>query len=76
MLFEEDGVELVFSPDALRSIAAKAKEAGTGARALRMIVENLLLDLMYHVPSDPTVKQVIIDENCVTKTGSPTIIRS
>jgi ATP-dependent Clp protease ATP-binding subunit ClpX len=75
MLFDEDGVALSFTPDALRGIAAKAKEAGTGARALRMIVENLLLDLMYNVPSDPTIKEVIIDENCVTKSGSPHIKR-
>lgn len=75
MLFEEDGVNLLFTPDALRGIAAKAKEAGTGARALRMIVENLLLDLMYNVPSDPSIKEVVIDENCVAKSGSPIIKR-
>lgn len=75
MLFEEDGVDLVFTPDALRGIAAKAKEAGTGARALRMIVENLLLDLMYNVPSDPSIKEVVIDENCVAKSGAPIIKR-
>ena len=75
MLFEEDGADLVFTPDALRGIAAKAKEAGTGARALRMIVENLLLDLMYNVPSDPSIKEVVIDENCVAKSGAPIIKR-
>jgi ATP-dependent Clp protease ATP-binding subunit ClpX len=75
MLFAEDGVDLVFSPGALQGIAAKAKQAGTGARALRMIVENLLLDLMYNVPSDPTIKEVVIDENCVTNAGAPLIKR-
>lgn len=75
MLFAEDGVDLVFSTGALQGIAAKAKQAGTGARALRMIVENLLLDLMYNVPSDPTIKEVVIDENCVTNAGAPLIKR-
>ena len=74
MLFEEDNVELSFTDDALRAIAAKAKEAGTGARALRMIVENLLLDLMYEVPSDESVKEVLIAESCV-KNGTTPIIK-
>jgi ATP-dependent Clp protease ATP-binding subunit ClpX len=75
MLFEEDNVELSFTEDALRAIAAKAKEAGTGARALRMIVENLLLDLMYEVPSDESVKEVLIDESCVKNGTTPMIKR-
>lgn len=76
MLFEEDNVQLSFTEGALRAIAGKAKEAGTGARALRMIVENLLLDLMYNVPSDPTVSEVTIEEGCVTEGAQPTIKRS
>jgi len=76
MLFEEDNAKLLFSEGALRAIAAKAKEAGTGARALRMIVENLLLDLMYTVPSDPTVVEVMIEEECITEQKSPHIKRS
>ena len=64
-LFAEDGVELVFTDEALLGVAKKAKKSETGARALRMIVENLLLDLMYEIPSDPTIKQVIIDEDTV-----------
>ena len=76
MLFEEDNVQLFFTEGALRAIAGKAKEAGTGARALRMIVENLLLDLMYTVPSDPTVTEVTIEEGCITEGVQPTIKRS
>ncbi|MEI8301618.1 MAG: AAA family ATPase, partial [Chlamydiota bacterium] len=76
MLFEEDNVQLFFTEGALRAIAGKAKEAGTGARALRMIVENLLLDLMYTVPSDPTVTEVTIEEGCITEGAQPTIKRS
>lgn len=75
-LFTEDGVELTFTEEALKAIAAKAKESDTGARALRMIVETLLMDLMYEIPSDPTVKHVIIEEECVTGDKEPQIKRS
>lgn len=74
-LFAEDGVELTFTEDALNAIAEKAKKSDTGARALRMIVETLLMDLMYEVPSDPTIKQVIIEEGTV-KEDSPPIIKT
>ncbi|MCI5052436.1 MAG: ATP-dependent Clp protease ATP-binding subunit ClpX [Simkaniaceae bacterium] len=74
-LFAEDGVELVFTEDAYRAMAKKAKEAGTGARALRMIVENLLIDLMYDIPSDPTVQRIIIDGDCVVGHGEAKIER-
>lgn len=75
-LFAEDGVELVFTDDALKAIGTKAKQSETGARALRMIVENLLMDLMYEIPSDPTVKQVIIEAECVTEGKPPTLKHS
>lgn len=74
-LFEEDGVSLHFTDEALEAIGLKAKKAGTGARALRMIVENLLIDLMYTVPSDPTIKEVLIDESTVNKGTYPIIKR-
>lgn len=72
-LFAEDGVELSFTEDALKAIAEKAKKSDTGARALRMIVETLLMDLMYEVPSDPTIKQVIIEEGTVRNEKPPII---
>ncbi|MBF5059360.1 ATP-dependent Clp protease ATP-binding subunit ClpX [Candidatus Neptunochlamydia vexilliferae] len=72
-LFSEDGVELSFTDEALRAIATKAKKSDTGARALRMIVETLLMDLMYEIPSDPTVKEVLIDEGCVNEEAPPVI---
>ncbi len=75
MLFEEDHVKLNFTDDALYEIAVKAKEAGTGARALRMIVENLLLHLMYEVPSDPSVKEVLINAGAVKGEADPIIKR-
>lgn len=66
-LMEMDGVELVFTDDAVEAIAAKAIELKTGARGLRSIVENCMLDIMYRVPTDKTIEKVIIDRVCVEK---------
>ncbi|MDN3504372.1 MAG: ATP-dependent Clp protease ATP-binding subunit ClpX [Rhabdochlamydiaceae bacterium] len=74
-LFEEDNVKLTFKDDAYHAIAKKAKVAGTGARALRMIVENLLIDLMYEIPSDPTIKEIVINASCVEENKQPEVIR-
>jgi len=57
-------------------MAEKAKLTGTGARALRMIVEGILLDLMFDVPSDPTIQEILIDKECITEKKPPEIIRS
>jgi ATP-dependent Clp protease ATP-binding subunit ClpX len=73
-LFTEEKVKLHFTDEALRAIAERAKETGTGARALRMIVEGLLLDTMYDVPSNPSIKEVIIEKECITQ-GSAPILR-
>jgi len=75
-LFAEDNVDLSFTDDALEVIAVKAKEAGTGARALRMIVENTLIDLMYEAPSDEDISEIIIDKACVEGKGNPIIHRA
>ncbi len=64
-LLEMDGVELVFMPDAVEAIAEKAIELKTGARGLRSIVENCMLDIMYRVPTDKTIEKVVIDRACV-----------
>ncbi|NGX59860.1 MAG: ATP-dependent Clp protease ATP-binding subunit ClpX [Chlamydiae bacterium] len=74
-LFEEENVKLHFTKDALQAMAEKAKETGTGARALRMIAESLLLETMYEVPSDPSIKEVIVEKDCVTKNVPPTLKR-
>jgi ATP-dependent Clp protease ATP-binding subunit ClpX len=74
-LFDEEGVKLNFSQDALLAAAKKAKEAGTGARALRMILENLLRDLMFEVPSDDTISEIHISEETITKNKEPKIVR-
>lgn len=75
-LFAEEGVTLRFTEAALFAMAKKAKETGTGARALRMIVEMLLLELMFEVPSDPTVKEIIVEEDCILQKMPPRVIHS
>lgn len=75
-LFAEENIQLRFTPDALQQMGEKAKQTGTGARALRMIVEALLLELMFDAPSDPTIKEVIVNKECVIEGRPPEIIRS
>lgn len=71
-LMKMDNVELVFEQEALRAIAQKAIDLSTGARGLRTITEGLMLDIMYKVPSDPTIRKVIITERTVNG-GEPMI---
>ncbi|MCC6128241.1 MAG: ATP-dependent Clp protease ATP-binding subunit ClpX, partial [Chlamydiae bacterium] len=73
-LFKEENVKLHFTEAALRAMAEKAKETGTGARALRMIAENILRDLMFEVPSDPSIKEIIIDKECITQATPPQVL--
>jgi len=74
-LFAEENVRLDFTEGALIAMAEKAKKAGTGARALRMIVESILLDLMFETPSDPTIREIVVDRECVTEDRDPEIRR-
>jgi len=74
-MFNEENVKLRITEDALRAMAEKAKETGTGARALRMIAEGLLLETMYEIPSDPSIKEVIIESDCIKKRVPPTLVR-
>ncbi len=66
-LLEMDGVELDFEPEAVDLIAQKAIKRKTGARALRSIVEELMLDVMYDIPSDDTIKKFTITKAMVEK---------
>lgn len=75
-LFAEESVKLEFTEDALLAMAKKAKETGTGARALRMIVEGILRDLMFEVPSDPTIKEIHVDKETVEGKSTPKVVRS
>ncbi len=72
-LFSADNIDLVFDDEALRAIAKKAIETKTGARGLRSIVEDVLRDIMFTSPSDPTITKVTITEGCVTGDESPLI---
>lgn len=70
-LFEMEGVEIDFREEALRAVANKAMERKTGARGLRSILENVLLDTMYHIPSESGVSKVVIDENTINGESDP-----
>lgn len=76
VMFNLENVDLQFTEEALHAIANKAKDAGTGARALRMILEGLMRNLMFEVPSDDTIKEVIIDKDAVVNKTDPIIKRS
>jgi len=73
-LFKLEGVELEFREDALKAIAAKAMERKTGARGLRSIVEGVLLDTMYDLPSQENVSKVVIDETVIGGDSQPLLI--
>ncbi|TVP52470.1 MAG: ATP-dependent Clp protease ATP-binding subunit ClpX [Halomonadaceae bacterium] len=75
-LFEMEDVELDFREDALRAVAGKAMQRKTGARGLRSIMESVLLDTMYEVPSEPDVCKVVIDESVILGDSSPIKIYS
>jgi ATP-dependent Clp protease ATP-binding subunit ClpX len=75
-MFEMENVNLSFTEDALYAIAKKAKDAGTGARALRMILEALMRDLMYEIPSDSTCEEIVIEKECILEGRAPTIKRN
>lgn len=70
-LLEMDGVTLTFDDSALQAIAGLAIERNTGARGLRSIMEGIMMDIMYEVPSRPEIAEVVIHENCVTKQEKP-----
>ncbi len=75
-LFELDGVELSFDEDALKAIAHKAIERETGARGLRAIMESVVMDLMYEVPSEEDVVACRITKECVEDGAAPELTRT
>ena len=74
-LFEMDGVELSFEEDAVDRIAAKAFERKTGARGLRSIMESVMMDTMYEIPSDDTIASCVITKEAVDGEKDPLVIR-
>ena len=73
-LLELDEVKLEFTDEALHAIAKQAKQRELGARALRAIIEEFMLDIMYEIPKDDNIGKVIITEDYVTKKGGPKIV--
>jgi ATP-dependent Clp protease ATP-binding subunit ClpX len=73
-LFEMEGCELEFRPDALKAIAGKAMKRKTGARGLRTILETVLLDCMYDLPSLENVRKVVVDEAVIEGSAKPYLI--
>ena len=74
-LMEYDNVDLEFEPAALEATADKAVERGIGARGLRAVLEDVMTDIMYHVPSDQTIAKVTITADSVNRKGEPLMIR-
>jgi ATP-dependent Clp protease ATP-binding subunit ClpX len=72
--FEMDGVELVIEPGAMREVAREALKRKTGARALRAIIENVMMDVMYEVPSSEDIKKVILPEGIIEGGKHPILL--
>ncbi|RMH50753.1 MAG: ATP-dependent Clp protease ATP-binding subunit ClpX [Alphaproteobacteria bacterium] len=73
-LFEMEGVQLTFTEEALRAIARKAIQRKTGARGLRSILENVLLDLMFELPGMKDVEEVVVGEEAILGTAKPILV--
>ncbi|MGN1030393.1 MAG: ATP-dependent Clp protease ATP-binding subunit ClpX, partial [Butyricicoccaceae bacterium] len=74
-LFALDGVELTFDEDALEKIADIALERKTGARGLRGVMEDVMTQIMFDIPSDDTIQSIRITREVIEKTGEPVIER-
>jgi ATP-dependent Clp protease ATP-binding subunit ClpX len=73
-LFSMDNVELSFEDDAVLAIADKAYERKTGARGLRSIMESVMMDVMYNIPSDETIEECVVTKGAVDGTSEPLVI--
>ena len=73
-LFDMEGVELEFRTDALKAVAKKAMQRKTGARGLRTILENVLLETMYELPSLRNVQKVVVDEAVILGESKPYVV--
>ena len=75
-LFDLDDVELAVDQEALEAIADKALERKIGARGLRAVLESIMTDIMYEIPSDETIEKVVIHNGCVVNGESPEVLRN
>ena len=74
-LFEMDGVRLTFTDEALKAVAAESSKRKTGARGLRAIMEQTMMDLMYEIPSDDTILSCQVTEEMVKENKEPVLER-
>jgi len=74
-LFDMDGVELEFEDDAIEEIAHQAYQKKTGARGLRSIIERIMTDIMFNIPSDDTIAKCIVTKECVLGNSEPKVIK-
>jgi ATP-dependent Clp protease ATP-binding subunit ClpX len=75
-LFEYDGVQLEFEPDAIAAVAREAIKRQTGARGLRAILENAMLEVMYEIPGKADVKKCVITQNVILKHERPVLLKA
>jgi ATP-dependent Clp protease ATP-binding subunit ClpX len=73
-IFQMDGVGITFDPGAIRAIAKLAIERGTGARGLRAVIENLMRDIMFDIPSREDVREVVVTPECVSEGVTPLLV--
>lgn len=73
-LFELEDVGLTFDPESLRAVAQRALKRGTGARGLRAILEEMMTDIMFELPSRDDVREVVITKECVTDNRPPLLV--
>jgi ATP-dependent Clp protease ATP-binding subunit ClpX len=73
-LLEMEGVKLKFTDDSIRAIAKKAMQRKLGARGLRSILEEIMLDLMYEVPTDRDIKEIVISQETITRGEQPLVV--
>jgi ATP-dependent Clp protease ATP-binding subunit ClpX len=74
-LLEMDDVKLEFEEDAVRAIARRAIELKTGARGLRSIMEDCMLDTMFEAPSDKNIETIVVTKDAISKKAKPRVIR-
>jgi ATP-dependent Clp protease ATP-binding subunit ClpX len=73
-LFEMENVRLTFDPDALREVARRAIQRGTGARGLRAILEETMTDIMFELPGRDDVREVVLTKECITEGRPPLLV--
>jgi ATP-dependent Clp protease ATP-binding subunit ClpX len=73
-MFDMEGVEIDFREDGLRAVAERAMDRKTGARGLRSILENVLLESMYNVPSQENVAKIVVDESVIKGESEPLLV--